>query len=202
MYDLISVILQSLATLIAFIALLITIFSKSNFLKRLLHLTAFSKFANEKQIFKRRNFIIYSSVVFASIITWGISYSSFASSKVKSIINQLISDASQLVINKKSGVIHHKMFCRNHLPISKNIINDLSLAHGIRFHQSKKVSILSSLSEQVSAEDAIEIILLAVENNPTSVHLYDKLIKLLGKLKDMNQFICFLIVLSVNYTKI
>ncbi|QSZ42346.1 hypothetical protein GJV85_09590 [Sulfurimonas aquatica] len=53
----------------------------------------------------------------------------------------------------------------------------------MRFHKTKKVHILSELSKNLSAEDAIEILLLAVNNNPTSVHIYDKLIKLLGKLK-------------------
>ena len=42
---------------------------------------------------------------------------------------------------------------------------------------------LYHISQDVSIEDSVQILLLAVENNPTSVHLYDKLIKLLGTIK-------------------
>jgi len=47
----------------------------------------------------------------------------------------------------------------------------------------KKVSILDLIAQTRPTEDAIEILLLAAEGNPTSVHIYDKLIKLLGKIK-------------------
>jgi len=88
-----------------------------------------------------------------------------------------------LVVNSKSGVIHHKEQCADHLPKTINQASVYQLASSSRFHGSKKVEILGDLTDSVSAEDAIELLLLAVDDNPTTVHLYDKLVKLLGKIK-------------------
>ncbi len=90
---------------------------------------------------------------------------------------------SKGVINKNNGIIHHKKLCSNHLPIDKNISDSNYYSSKIRFHKSKKIPILDLIAQKKSAEDAIELLLLAADGNPTSVHIYDKLITLFGKIK-------------------
>ncbi len=103
--------------------------------------------------------------------------------KISTINMHRIGPVMLKVINKAIGTIHHKKLCSDHLPIGKNATDFDNSTSNIKFHKSKKVPILDLLTQNRNAEDAIEILLLAVDGNSTSVHIYDKLIKLLGKIK-------------------
>ena len=117
------------------------------------------------------------------VIIWQIMNTKFLSQKIKRFLFQYLPNGNQLVINKKSGTIHHKIICKNHLPKKNNVGNNIDFKKNVKFHKSKKLQILNKLTENISIEDSIEILLLATSNNPTSVHLYDKLIKLYGEIK-------------------
>jgi len=130
----------------------------------------------------RRKFLILGALA-TGVIFWTSIHYKLAKRKLKTIYNQLFHIDKSLVINKKTGIIHHKELCAGHLPIDKNISDSNYHSSKIRFHKSKKIPILDLISQNKSSEDAIEILLLAAEESPTSVHIYDKLIKLLGKVK-------------------
>ena len=119
----------------------------------------------------------------SGVIIWLIMNTKFLSQKIKRFLFQYLPNGNQLVINKKSGTIHHKIICKNHLPKKNNVGNNIDFIKNVKFHKSKKLQILNKLTENISIEDSIEILLLAISNDPTSVHLYDKLIKLYGEIK-------------------
>jgi hypothetical protein len=88
-----------------------------------------------------------------------------------------------MVINFRSGVIHHTVFCATHLPLPKNRRLSTTLKREDHFHKSLKVKILETIAAQRPDEDAVQLLLLALEGNTTTIHVYDRLIRLLGKLK-------------------
>lgn len=131
----------------------------------------------------RRGFIKSVGAVSIALLSWGLLQVKPVQESIKKTLYYFLPQGKNLVVNSKSGIIHHKELCADHLPSSKNQRASSVLTPKTKFHGTHKVSILTKVTEGVSAEDAIEILLLAVEDNPTSVHIYDKLVKLLGKLK-------------------
>jgi len=117
------------------------------------------------------------------IATWSLFQISSVGRRVKRFLYSFLPEGRNLVINSKTGVIHHKEICSDHLPEPGNTASTAHLVANSQFHLTKKVQILDRVAEGVSAEDAVEILMLSAENNLTSVHIYDKLVKLLGKLK-------------------
>lgn len=137
---------------------------------------------SSKNMLSRRKFIL-GSALFGIIGIYNLFRVEFFEKNIKKILFLFLPNSNQLVVNKNTGVIHHKKFCKNHLPKEQNSLENIRISPKIKFHTSKKIQILNHISEDISVEDSIQVLLLAVENNPTSVHLYDKLIKLFGKIK-------------------
>lgn len=142
----------------------------------------FSSLRNTLMSLKRRKFLV-GFVSLVGIGTWTLLTSTYVNEKIKKLLLNFLPNSDMIVVNKRTGIMHHKVFCKGHLPKSENINQNITLNTTLKFHKTKKVEILTKLSENTSAEDAVEVLLLATENNSTSVHLYDKLVKLLGQLK-------------------
>ena len=107
---------------------------------------------------------------------------------------------SELVLNKNTGVVHHKKICADHLPREKNLCQNLSSSQISHIHQSKEIYIAETLSK--TAEDAYKekLLIEAIKNSPTSTHLYRPLIRLWGKNKEHERIHEFLEA-SVDYMK-
>ena len=88
-----------------------------------------------------------------------------------------------LVINSRSGVIHHMVFCATHLPLPGNCRAPSTLNKEDHFHRSVKGRILEVIAADRQDEEAVQLFLLALEGQPTTMHLYDRLIRILGRLK-------------------
>lgn len=182
--DFLNLTFQGITALAAVIAVTITILLNRNVLincfksNRLLKKKR--KIDNIKAI-SRRKFII-GALITSSAVWWLIHYK-LAKKRLRKLFNTFLGENQNLVINKLTGIIHHQKLCWDHLPVNKNITDLTKSPANIRFHKSKTVSILVLIAKDKNAEDAIEILLLAADGNPTSVHVYDKLIKLLGKIK-------------------
>jgi hypothetical protein len=175
---------QGIAAFAALAAVIITVLLNWNRLRRnpiLKPIPLLDQKASILTIISRRRFLITGAFA-AGVIFWISIHYKFTKNSLKKIYNQF-HRADNLIINKKTGIIHHKKICADHLPIDKNVSDLNDHSSKIRCHKSKKVYILDQIAQNRSAEDAIEILLLAVEDNPTSVHIYDRLIKLLGKIK-------------------
>lgn len=129
----------------------------------------------------RRKFLIGISFL-SGFVIYKLVNTEIISNRIKRILFFFLPN-NQLVVNKKTGVIHHREICKNHLPLEENLITRVSLKSKLKFHKSFKISILSRVSNEISVDDAIELLLVAIQSSPTSVHLYDKLIKLYGQLK-------------------
>ena len=175
MYDLIIL-------LIALITLAISILINWKTLKESIKYDNFSSLRHSFVSIKRRKFLVLSTTAIG-IGTWALLTSNNINQKLKKLFLNFLPNSDMIVVNKKTGVIHHKILCKKHLPKSNNINNHITFNTKLKFHKTKKVEILTSLSQNTNAENAIDVLLLATENNPTSVHLYDELVKLLGKVK-------------------
>jgi hypothetical protein len=137
----------------------------------------------EKVNLSKRNLIKGIAVVSIGALSWRLLQISPIHNTLKKALFYFLPQGKNLIVNAKSGIIHHKTLCADHLPAENNILSGAKLISESKFHGSHKVGILTKITENVSAEDSIEILLLAAEDNPTSVHIYDKIVKLLGKLK-------------------
>ncbi len=124
---------------------------------------------------RRRKLIKALPIIAVGIGSWGIVRFTPIYENLKKGLYYFLPRSNELVVNDKSGVIHHKILCSDHLPKRSSKSSPYELAAKTRFHGSHKVGILSELTKNVSAEDAIEILLLAAEDNPTSVHIYDRI---------------------------
>lgn len=185
MKDFIILTFQGIAAFATLAAVIVTILLNWKRLRRNPIFKPIQPFNQKTSIFttnSRRNFLIVVALA-TGVTFWALIYFRCTKKKLKTIYNRLFQADTGLIINKKTGVIHHKKLCSGHLPIDKNVADSNYNSSKIRCHKSKKVPILDLISQTRSAEDAIEILLLAAEGNPTSVHIYDKLIKLLGKIK-------------------
>ncbi|WP_121626588.1 hypothetical protein [Poseidonibacter antarcticus] len=181
-YDFIDSVNSIVTSIGIIVTTLIIILVNKNVILQFKKENSFKKYCNLKTILPRRIFLIsFSSVIGLSI--WQLMNTNFISEKVKKFIFLYLPNGNQLIVNKKNGIIHHKIICKDHLPKKKNIGSNMSFASNVKFHKSKSIEILNQLTKNISVEDSIEILLLATANNPTSVHLYDKLVKLYGKIK-------------------
>ena len=185
MKDFLNLTFHGITSLAALIAVTITILLNWKALKKFLNSYHFSKskrkIANVKTISRRKFIIIGASIT--SFIFWGLIHYRLAKKELNKIGDTFFNGNRNLTINKTTGIIHHRKLCSDHLPIGKNVTDFNNSTSNIKFHKSKKVPILDLLTQNRNAEDAIEILLLAADGNSTSVHIYDKLIKLLGKIK-------------------
>lgn len=116
------------------------------------------------------------SALATGVIFWVPIHFRLAKKKLKPIYNRLFQADNGLIINKKTGIIHHKKLCSNHLPIDKNVSDSNYHSSEIRCHKSKKVPILDLIAQTRSADDAIEILLLAAEGSLLSNIIYHKFI--------------------------
>lgn len=185
MKDFLILTFQGIAAFAALAAVIVTILLNWKRLRRNPIFKLIPPLNQKSSIFttnSRRNFLIKGALA-TGVTFWALIHFRFAKEKLKTIYNRLFQSDNGLIINKKTDVIHHKKLCSDRLPIDKNVAESNYHSVNIRCHKSKKVPILDLISQTRSAEDAIEILLLAAEGNPTSVHIYDKLIKLLGKIK-------------------
>ncbi len=171
-----------IALLIALITLAVSILINWKTLKKSIKHDDFASLRNSFMSIKRRQFLVASTTV-VGIGTWVLLRSNSVNEKLKKLFLNFLPNNDMIVVNKKTGVIHHKILCKKHLPKSNNINNYITFNTKLRFHKTKKVAILTNLSQNTNAENAIDVLLLATENNPTAVHLYDALVKLLGKVK-------------------
>jgi hypothetical protein len=86
------------------------------------------------------------------------------------------------VVNKKTNVIHEAEICQDHLPSATNLLRS-RIPPTARYHGDRAVHILTELARQAPDEDAVRLLLLTKDLNPTAVHIYDMLIRTLGRLK-------------------
>jgi hypothetical protein len=182
MYDFINLTFQFVALMTGIVVALVTILLNWVKLKKSWR-SKDIKNAREKVSVSRRSLIKSTGIMAASFAGWGLLQIKPIKERIERGIYYFLPQGKNLIVNKRNGTIHHKLICKNHLPKNIDKSSPLSLASNSRFHGSYKVAILSKITEGVSAEDAIEILMLATENSPTSVHLYDKVVKLLGKIK-------------------
>lgn len=182
MYDILNFYLALIATVFTVIGTLVAILLHKKEILIALKEEKINNFQDVKNTLSRRKFIIGSTVV-VGIGIWNIFNIPYMNKKIKTFMFLFLPNSNQLVINKNTGVVHHEIFCKNHLPKEKNRTSNRKISANIKFHESKKIQILNKISQDISIEDSIQVLLLAVENNPTSVHLYDKLIKLFGTIK-------------------
>ena len=185
MKDFLILTFQGIAAFAALSAVIVTLLLNWNRLRKNSIFKPISSFNQKASIFttiSRRTFLIVGTLT-TGVVFWALIHFRLTEKKLKNIYNRLFQVDKGLIINKKTGIIHHKNICSDHLPIDKNVSDSNYHYSKIRCHKSKKVPILDLIAQTRSAEAAIEILLLAAEGNPTSVHIYDKLIKLLGKIK-------------------
>jgi hypothetical protein len=86
------------------------------------------------------------------------------------------------VVNKKTQVIHDAEICQGHLPSPKNRLHAL-IPDTAHYHSDRAVRILVELARHAPDEEAVRILLLAKDLRPSAVHVYDMLIRVLGRLK-------------------
>jgi hypothetical protein len=86
------------------------------------------------------------------------------------------------VVNRKTNVIHEAAICQDHLPSAKNRLRT-PIPHTARYHGDRAIHILTELARQAPDEDAVRLLLLAKDLKPSAVHIYDMLIRILGRLK-------------------
>ncbi|MCD4668730.1 MAG: hypothetical protein K8R44_09170, partial [Sulfurimonas sp.] len=181
-YNVLGFYLALIATIFTILSVFITILLNKKEIQTALKEKKINNFKDLKSTFSRRKFLIGSTTI-VGITIWNLFNIPFINRKIKTFIFLFLPNSNQLVINKNTGVVHHEIFCKNHLPKEKNRKLDKKISPNVKFHESKKIQILNKISQNISIEDSIQVLLLAVENNPTSVHLYDKLIKLFGTIK-------------------
>jgi len=201
MYDFLNFAIQTIAALTGVVALVITILINWKSLNKSLQQKKVKKI--KRQLMPSRRFFIQAvSALTVGIASWGLMQIKPIKEGIQKTLFYFLPQGKNLIINKNSGVIHHKQLCSDHLPSTHNIGNPAKLSYKARFHGTHKVAILTKVTEGISAEDAIEILLLAVEDNPSSVHIYDKLVKLLGKLKKFESIHMLLENAENNLTKL
>lgn len=182
MYDFINVTFQFISVITGVLGVIVTVLLNFDSLKKTLRNKDVKKI-QQKISLTRRVFIKGIAAVVVGFAGWGVLQLKPVKEVVKRSLYYFLPQGKNLIVNSKSGVIHHKILCSDHLPSKKNISNASELAVNSRFHETHKVAILSKITEGVSSEDAIEILMIATEDNPSSVHVYDKIVRLLGKLK-------------------
>lgn len=182
MHDFLNTIAQFISVATALAAVMVTVLLNWKSLKKAWNLKDIQK-ARSKVDAQRRKLIKLVPLIAVGIGSWGVIRFTPIYENLKKGLYYFLPSSNELVVNDKNGVIHHKVLCSNHLPKRSSKSMPYELASKARFHSSHKVGILSELTKDVSAEDAIEILLLAAEDNPTSVHVYDRIVKLLGKIK-------------------
>lgn len=182
MHDFLNTIAQYISVAIALVTVMVYVLLNWKPLKKAWNSKDVKK-ARGKIDEQRRKIIKALPVVVAGVGSWGAIRFTPIYENLKKGLYYFLPGSNELIINDKSGVIHHKVLCADHLPQKSSNSTPYELAAKARFHGSHKVGILSELTKDVSAEDAIEILLLAVEDNPTSVHVYDRIVRLLGKIK-------------------
>ena len=178
MNDFLTLTFQGITALAAIAVVTITILLNWKYLREFSIFKRVSQTNRKTVSFKavsRRKFLIISAAT-TGIVFWALLHYKLAKKKLKNIYDLFFHDNKNLIINNTSGIIHHKMLCFDHLPIEKNRSDSNYDSSKLRFHKSKKVSILDLIAQNRTAEDAIEILLLAAEGNPASLHIYDKLI--------------------------
>jgi hypothetical protein len=132
----------------------------------------------------RRTFLI-STVTGGLLAVGGLGLAWFRNweADVPWVFSPMTRKRAPLVINSRSGVIHHMVFCAAHLPLPGNRRAPSTLTKTDHFHTSVKVRILEVLAADRPDEEAVQLFLLALEGQPTTMHIYDRLIRILGRLK-------------------
>lgn len=98
-------------------------------------------------------------------------------------------NVEELIVNKKTGVIHHKDLCIDHIPQHKtSVTNSITC----RIHGSKKMQITSKLIGKIPDKLATDLLIENIVSSPTSTHLYKYLIKIWGKNKEYEKIHNFL----------
>jgi hypothetical protein len=182
MHNFLNVTVQFLGLFLTFVGIIVAILINWPAIKKNLKRKDIKEI-KEKVSVSKRNLLKGIGAISVGALSWGLLQVKPVQNSLKKALFYFLPQGKNLVVNSKSGVIHHKILCADHLPSESNTRSGTQFISKSKFHSSHKVGILTKITENVSAEDAIEILLLAVEDNPTSVHIYDKIVKLLGKLK-------------------
>ena len=89
--------------------------------------------------------------------------------------------SKRLVTNSRSKVTHHFDACKFHLPLPAN---QRATQAGDEIHESLRVKILEILAiGSWHDEERVELLFLAIEHDPCAMRIYDRLIRVLGRLK-------------------
>lgn len=97
-----------------------------------------------------------------------------------------------LVAHRKTGVVHHKDVCSDHLPAGGNRapVAQANLAR-LHLHRERRQQILQAFAKTAlkanRARDAIHFLEVAIALNPTSVRLYDWLARIHGGIKEYDR---------------
>lgn len=86
--------------------------------------------------------------------------------------------SNDLVINLKSGIVHHKNECKDHLPANYEQLNSSDLT---RIHAGKRVKITEKLISSLPDNQAEALLIEAIKLSPTTTHLYKYLVKMWGR---------------------
>lgn len=105
----------------------------------------------------------------------------FTSEKVPSETE--LATNSIFVAHKASHVIHHIEICAGHLPSELNRVPVNEFNETYIIHRSKRFKILEYVVQQGADEKAVQLLSAALDQSPTTIHLYDALLRVLGKLK-------------------
>ena len=182
MHNFINYTFQFLGLLVALLGVVVAILINWKEIKKTLKRKDVKNIKHKVNL-SRRGVIKGLGAIAVGAMSWGIIQIKPIQESIKKALYYFLPQGKNLVVNTKSGVIHHSIICSDHLPSEHNISSTPAIVPNSKFHSTHKVAILTKITEGASAEDAIEVLLLAAEDNPSSVHIYDKIVKLLGKLK-------------------
>ncbi len=101
---------------------------------------------------------------------------------------------ANFVLNEKNGIVHHSSICKEHLPSARNAcgITSPTVTNSLKVHSGKLVHIAGSKAIKLPDEVRESLLLEAIRQSPTSVHLYSQLIKIWGRRKQYHRIHEFL----------
>ena len=150
-----------------------------------------------REISRRKIFAIATGGVALTGIVTGSIYFRMDTDNPMGSFKRLISPEERIPINqlirhRDTGVIHHKVICARHLPQESKRVQvqetiRLDTLHRQEFHEQQSLNIFESLAIELANDNAettaVRLLMEIVDRAPERIHIYDRLIGLLGHLK-------------------
>lgn len=127
----------------------------------------------------RREVLLWTASSSIVLLTGGVIWSKLA--RPRHLSTESIPYSKDLVVNAITGVIHHKRVCAGHLPKMANQRSITDVAMSVRFHASQVGSIYEALASISEADSATKYLEQAIQESPTRLHLYDRLVRIYGR---------------------